>query len=62
MTYTELAEELNRILESRRAISTSGSGMIPKRGQEEEHERLTKEAEKIRRKMRLIRCGTEQQE
>ena len=62
MTYTELAEELNRTLERRRPISTSGSGMIPKRGQEEEHERLTKEAEKIRRKMRLIRYGTEQQE
>lgn len=57
--YTELAEKLNKVLECRRAISTSDSGMIPRKGQEEEHERLTKEAEEIRRKMRLVRYGTE---
>jgi len=59
MTYTELADRLNRILEDRRRISTSRSGMIPARGQEEEHERLTQEAEEIRKQMRRARYGTE---
>ena len=58
MTYTELADRLNRILEERRRISTSRSGMIPARGHEEEHERLTKQAEEIRKEMRRIRYGT----
>ena len=58
MTYTELADRLNRILEDRRRISTSRSGMIPARGNEEEHERLTKQAEEIRKEMRRIRYGT----
>ena len=58
MTYTELADSLNRILEERRRISTSRSGMIPARGHEEEHERLTKQAEEIRKEMRRIRYGT----
>lgn len=59
MTYTELADRLNRILEDRRRISTSRSGMIPARGHEEEHERLTQEAEEIRKQMRRARYGTE---
>ena len=57
--YTELAEQLNKILENRRRISASLSGLLPAKGHEEEHERLTKEAEEIRRKMRLVRYGTE---
>ena len=60
MTYTELADCLNRILEDRRRISTSRSGMIPASGREEEHERLTQEAEEIRKQMRRVRYGTEE--
>jgi predicted transcriptional regulator len=60
MSYTELAERLNQILEDRRRISTSRSGMIPARGREEEHERLTQEAEEIRKQMRRARYGTEE--
>lgn len=60
MTYTELADRLNRILEERRKISSSRSGMLPARGHEEEHERLTKEAEEIRKQMRRARYGTEE--
>jgi len=60
MTYTELADHLNRILDARRRISTSRSGMIPARGHEEEHERLTQEAEEVRKKMRRVRYGTEE--
>ncbi len=59
MTYTELAEELNKVLEYRRSISTSGSGMIPIKGKEEEHEKLTREADAIRRLMRRKRYGCE---
>jgi predicted transcriptional regulator len=58
VTYTELADSLNRVLEERRKISSSRSGMLPARGHEEEHERLTKEAEEIRKKMRRARYGT----
>lgn len=60
MTYTELADNLNRVLEERRKISSSRSGMLPARGHEEEHERLTQEAEKIRKQMRRARYGTEE--
>lgn len=60
MTYTELADSLNRILEERRKISSSRSGMLPARGHEEEHERLTKEAEEIRKQLRRKRYGTEE--
>ena len=60
MTYTELADNLNRILEERRKISSSRSGMLPARGHEEEHERLTKEAEEIRKQMRRVRYGTDE--
>ena len=60
MTYTELADCLNRILEERRKISSSRSGMLPARGHEEEHERLTKEAEEIRKQMRRARYGTDE--
>lgn len=60
MTYTELADSLNRVLEERRRISSSRSGMLPARGHEEEHERLTKEAEEIRKQMRRARYGTEE--
>lgn len=60
MTYTKLAERLNQVLDDRRRISTGRSGMIPQRGQEEEHERLTKEAEEIRKAMRRARYGTEE--
>jgi len=59
MSYTELAEQLNRILEERQRISSGLSGMIPAKGHEEEHERLTKEADEIRRKIRRVRYGTE---
>ena len=58
MSYTELAERLNKILEDRRRISSSRSGMLPARGHEEDHERITKEAEEIRKEMRRIRYGT----
>lgn len=60
MTYTELADNLNRILEERRKISSSRSGMLPARGHEEEHERLTKEAEEIRKQLRRKRYGTDE--
>lgn len=60
MTYTELADSLNRILEERRKISSSRSGMLPARGHEEEHERLTKEAEEIRKQLRRKRYGTDE--
>lgn len=60
MSYTELAERLNRILDDRRKISSSRSGMLPARGYEEEHERLTQEAEEIRKQMRRVRYGTEE--
>lgn len=60
MTYTELADSLNRVLEERRKISSSRSGMLPARGHEEEHERLTKEAEEIRKQLRRARYGTEE--
>lgn len=60
MTYTELADSLNRILEERRKISSSRPGMLPARGHEEEHERLTKEAEEIRKQLRRKRYGTEE--
>lgn len=58
MSYTELANRLNRVLDDRRRISTSRSGMLPQRGHEEEHERLTQEAEDIRKEMRRVRYGT----
>ncbi len=58
MSYTELAERLNKVLEDRRRISMSRYGMLPARGHEEEHERLTKEAEDIRKEMRRVRYGT----
>lgn len=57
--YTELAEQLNKVLEDRRRISSSLSGMLPAKGYEEEHDRLTKEADEIRREMRRVRYGTE---
>lgn len=60
MTYTELADSLNRVLEERRRISSSRSGMLPARGHEEEHERLTKEAEEIRKQLRRKRYGTDE--
>ena len=60
MSYTELAERLNRILDDRRKISSSRSGMLPARGHEEEHERLTQEAEEIRKQMRRVRYGTDE--
>ena len=60
MSYAELAERLNRILDDRRRISTSRSGMLPARGHEEEHERLTQEAEEVRKEMRRVRYGTEE--
>lgn len=58
MTYTELAEKLNRTLDDRRRISSSRSGMLPARGHEEEHDRLSREAEEIRKEMRRVRYGT----
>jgi predicted transcriptional regulator len=60
VTYTELADNLNRVLEERRKISSSRSGMLPARGHEEEHERLTKEAEEIRKQLRRKRYGTDE--
>ena len=58
MSYTELAERLNKILEDRRRISSSRSGMLPASGHEEDHERLSREAEEIRKEMRRVRYGT----
>lgn len=58
MRYTELGRELDVILERRRRISADRYGYTPKRGNEEEHERLTVEAEKIRKEMRRVRYGT----
>lgn len=58
MSYTELAERLNAILDERRRISTSRSGLLPARGHKVEHEQLTKEAEEIRKQMRRARYGT----
>ena len=58
MTYIELATCLNDVLERRREISAGRSYLIPARGHEEEHRRLTKEAEEIRKKMRRARYGT----
>jgi hypothetical protein len=60
MTYTELAASLNDILEKRRKISAGRSYLIPARGHEEEHRRLTEQAEEIRKKMRRARYGTKE--
>ena len=60
MSYTELAGRLNKVLEDRRMVSSGQSGLIPAEGHEEEHERLTQEAEEIRRQMRRARYGTEE--
>lgn len=60
MSYMELAERLNRVLEDRRRVSTSRYGILPAKGHEEEHERLTREAEEIRKAMRRARYGTEE--
>lgn len=60
MSYAELAERLNRILDERREISTSRYGLVAARGHEEEHDRLTKEAEEIRRQMRRARYDTDE--
>ena len=60
MTYTELSDNLNRVLEERRKLSSSRSGMLPARGHEEEHERMTKEAEEIRKQLRRKRYGTDE--
>ena len=57
--YVVYAEKLNEVLEARRRISTSRSGLLPQRGKEKEHERLTKEAEEIRKAMRRLRYGRE---
>jgi len=58
MRYIELGRELDVILEQRRRISADRYGYTPTRGNEEEHERLTVEADKIRKEMRRIRYGT----
>ena len=60
MSYTTLADRLNKVLEERRRVSSGRSGLIPAEGHEEEHERLTQEAEEIRRQMRRARYGTEE--
>lgn len=59
MTYTDYAEKLNEILDARRRISTSRSGLLPMRGKEKEHDRLTMEAEEVRKAMRRLRYGSE---
>ncbi len=56
--YTELGRELDAILAERREVSSSKCPLIPLRGHEEEHERLTQEAAKIRKEMRRARYGT----
>jgi len=58
MSYTELSKRLMKVLDERRRISTNKLGMLPLRGHEEEHERLSKEAEEIRKEMRRARYGT----
>ena len=59
MSYTDLAKRLNEILDARRRISMSESGLVAKRGKEEEHGQLTRQAEEIRRKLKRIRYDTE---
>ncbi len=58
--YMELGRELDKILERRREISSPRCNLSPLRGHEEEHERLTKQAEEIRKQMRRARYGTEE--
>ena len=58
MTYTELGRELDKVLARRREISSGRCSLSPARGHEEEHDRLTKEAEEIRKEMRRVRYGT----
>ena len=58
MSYTELSKRLMKVLDERRRISTNKLGMLPLKGHEEEHECLSKKAEKIRKEMRRARYGT----
>lgn len=58
MRYSQLAEKLNAVLDARRKISSGKSGMLPAKGHEEEHERLSREADAIRKELRRIRYGT----
>ena len=60
MTYTELGRELDKVLARRREISSGRCSLTPARGHEEEHERLSKQAEEIRKQMRRARYGTEE--
>ena len=60
MSYTTLADRLNKVLEDRRRVSRGRSGLIPAEGHEEEHERLTQEAEEIRKQRRRARYGAEE--
>lgn len=60
MSYTELTGKLNEVLDARRRISASKYGLLPAKGQEEEYERFTLEAEKIRQEMKKVRYGTEE--
>ena len=57
--YTELGEELNRILEKRRSLcgTKENHGLCPEPGNEEEHERLSQRAAEIRKEMRIVRYG-----
>lgn len=60
MRYEELGRELDAILERRRRISTDRYGYTQTRGNEEEHERLTKRAAEIRKEMRRVRYGSDE--
>ena len=62
--YSDLGDELNRILERRRDLcpNKKGMGMLPGRGHEEEWEQLTARAAEIRKEMRIVRYGIDTEE
>lgn len=55
--YIELGEELDRMLEARRAVSDGPSGLVPQRGKEAEWDALDKRAAELREEMRRVRYG-----
>lgn len=60
MRYEELGRELDVILEQRRMASADRYGFTAKKGQEQEHTRLTERAAEIRKEMRRARYGTDE--
>ena len=57
--YSDLGRRLDEILEKRRKLCGKKDplALVPLEGNESEWERLTKEAEDIRREMRRVRYG-----